>query len=332
MPTCAVLRVGLIIIAAAFLTPVTRSHGAPAQTSASRIVAALENITTLNRPGQDGYATIWDGNKYVQCRRLPDRALRCEAGGSLMQPSLERVLTPERVTRLAGLGWRLDPGFGNYVQTFPSDTASDLVAETIIQALREGYDSDAAGLQVQTTWAKSEACPPRSGPSQNLAGSVNTAPAMAASVIRACSYKAAADSGPSRPATSAAELIEFYGARVGAEIQRLRVNVESQSFAVFQAGIGYVQCAPSTPPPELYCEAQSTESWAALASVLTPDRVRRLHDLGFNDPGRAQNYWKVYALDQFGDMSIAHELLTVLHEIYGYTGQPTLEVKTEQRP
>lgn len=88
--------------------------------SQSRVEAALDNITALNRPRQDGYATIWDGNKYVQCKRLPDRSLRCEASGTLMQSSLERVLTPERVARLTALGWRLDPSFGNYVQTFLS--------------------------------------------------------------------------------------------------------------------------------------------------------------------------------------------------------------------
>jgi hypothetical protein len=42
---------------------------------------------------------MWDGNKYVQCRRLPDRSLRCEVASTLMQSSLERV-TPERVVRL----------------------------------------------------------------------------------------------------------------------------------------------------------------------------------------------------------------------------------------
>jgi hypothetical protein len=37
---------------------------------------------TLLRPGQDGLATVWDGNKYVQCRLMADRTLRCEAAGT----------------------------------------------------------------------------------------------------------------------------------------------------------------------------------------------------------------------------------------------------------
>ncbi|HXD45379.1 MAG TPA: hypothetical protein VN655_09630 [Pseudolabrys sp.] len=34
-----------------------------------------------------GYATASDGNKYIQCR-LRDMAMRCEAAGAAMQPSL----------------------------------------------------------------------------------------------------------------------------------------------------------------------------------------------------------------------------------------------------
>ena len=81
---------------------------------------------------------------------------------------------------------------------------------------------------------------------------------------------------------------------------------------------------------KVYCEAQSADSWQALASVLTPDRVNRLHDLGFADPGRAPNYWKNYPTEQIDDASIARELLTVLHDVYRYNGQPTLNVKTEE--
>jgi hypothetical protein len=75
----------------------------------------------LVRPGKVGYAIIWDGNKYVQCRSLPDRAFRCEAAGTSMQSSLQNVLLPERQNRLRALGWVLDPSFGNYVQIFAAD-------------------------------------------------------------------------------------------------------------------------------------------------------------------------------------------------------------------
>jgi hypothetical protein len=263
----------------------------------------------IERQALSAYATVWDGNKYVQCKHLSDRNLRCEAAGSLMQSSLGHVLTPERVAR--PLGWRLDPSFGNYVQTFPADAASSLVADKILQTLGEAYEADVADIEVQSTWIPSEPCPPRNGPCQNLAGIVNNAPSMAATAVYARAYKPKADLGPNLPASSAADLIGFYGARVTAEIQRLRVNAQRRVFVAFQAGIGYVQCRPDTSPPEIYCEAQSADSWEALASVLTPERIARLHSVGFTDPGRGPNYWKTYPTDQFDDGSIARELLTV---------------------
>jgi hypothetical protein len=301
----------------------------PTQTGKARVEASLQNILNLDRSGQDGYATVWDGNKYVQCKRLPDRGLRCEAAGSLLQPSLERILTPERVAQLAALGWRLDPSFGNYVQTFPAGITTGVVAEKILQALATAYDADIANLEVQSRWVKSELCPPRNGPTQNLAGMVNDAPSMAATAIYACAYKSKQNAGPNLPLGSTGELIDFYGVRVTNEIQRLRVNIERNVYAIFEAGIGYVQCRPDARPPTIYCEAQSAESWDALASILTPDRVARLHAAGFADPGRAPNYWKTYQLDQIDDAGIAREILTILHDVYGYNGLPALNVKTE---
>lgn len=138
------------------------------------------------------------------------------------------------------------------------------------------------------------------------------------------------DLGPSLPAGSAAELIGLYGARVTGEIQRLRVNLDRHVFVVFDTGIGYIQCAPQTSPPAIYCEAQSADSWPALASVLTSERVARLHAAGFTEPGRAPNYWKIYPNSQIDNTAIAHELLTILHDVYGYTGLPKLKVTTEE--
>jgi hypothetical protein len=53
-----------------------------------------------------------------------------------------------------------------------------------------------------------------------------------------------------------------------------------------------------------------------------------ISDLPIRDAAR--NYWKNYATEQIDDATIAHELLTVLHDVYGYNGQPTLKVKTEE--
>jgi hypothetical protein len=297
--------------------------------SKPRIEAALQNMMSLERPSQEGFATVWDGNKYVQCGRAPDRSLRCEAAGTLMQPSLDRVLTPERLSQLIVLGWRLDPSFGNYVLTFPSDSSASFIADNILHVLSTAYDADLPNLEVETTWVPSEPCPSRNGPTQNLAGIISNAPSMRATAVHACSYHPPPDLGPSLPAASTAELFNLYGARVTAEIARLRVNMDRHVFVVFDAGIGYVQCEPHTPPPTFYCEAQSAESWEALASVLTPDRITRLHNAGFADPGRAPNYWKDYPADKFDDATLARELLGILHDVYGYNGLPKLKVITE---
>jgi len=304
--------------------------GFTAQTGQSRVEAALTNIMTLHRAGQDGLATIWDGNKYVQCRWTPERALRCEAGGTLMQPSLRHVLVPERLARLNALGWHLDPSFGNHVQTFPGGFSASQVAERVLQALKEGYDADVDSVEVKTDWIRSIPCPPRNGPTQNLAGMINDAPAMAAMAVRGCAYKPVGE--PATLAAAAADLVSIYGARVTGEIQRLRVNLDRRIFVVIDTGGGYVQCGPETSPPAIYCEAQSADSWPVLARILTPDRVARLHAAGFADPGRAPNYWKTYPVEKFSDPAIADELLAILYDVYGYNGSPKLKILTEKGP
>jgi hypothetical protein len=304
--------------------------GSLASASQAAVEAAISNIMMLQRPGQDGLATVWDGNKYVQCRLLADRTLRCEAAGALMQPSLGRVLVPERTARLTALGWRLDPSFGNYVQDFASSRSARQVAEQILQALREGYDADITNLDVQSAWIASSPCPPRNGPTQNLAGSINDSRSMAATAVHGCAYQPKAVEGSRPPVRAKADLVDVYGARLTGEIQRLRVNLQRKVFVVIDTGGGYLQCGPQTSPPAIYCEAQSAESWPVLARILTPERIARLYAAGFADPGRAPNYWKTYGLDNSNDAAIADELLTILHEVYAYDGTPPLRFGSEQ--
>jgi len=298
-----------------------------AQTANSRIDEALQNIAALVRTGRVGYATFWDGNKYIQCRRMPERTLRCEAAGTSMQPSLRSVLTGERLARLMTLGWALDPAFGNYAQTFAADMPTSRIADRILQTLTEAYGAETANLEMKTDWVADVACPPRNGPSQNLAGLISDAPSMRKASLRACSYTPEAETP--QIAKTSAELIAIYGPTVTAEIQRLRINAGHHVHVSFNAGIGYVQCMPETPPTAMYCEAQSAESWPALTTILTDERVARLRDAGYADPGRAPNYWKSYSLDKFNDAAIAGELLTILHEVYGYTGATKLKILTE---
>ena len=293
------------------------------------VAEALGNIVTLERPGQDGYATVWDGNKYIQCRRETDGSLRCEAAGSLMQPSLSRVLTPDKVGRLGERGWTLDPSFGNYVQTFPRDRPLERVAEEILSTLADVYGADLATTGLLTDWVKSEPCPPRNGPKQNLAGMVSAAPAMQSVAIHACVFTPPPEFLHRQVARSAEDLIETYGARTTGEIARLRVNLIRRVHLILDTDVGYVQCAPEPAPPAIYCEAASADSWPVLSSVLTPERLTRLHALGFADPGRSPNYEKMYPLDANDNSVIARQLLTVLHDVYGYDGQRKLRFETE---
>ncbi|HLH12085.1 MAG TPA: hypothetical protein VKV77_09445 [Methylovirgula sp.] len=293
--------------------------------SKSRVVAALQNILALERPGKTGYATIYDGNKYIQCGRSMNHSLRCEAAGTLMQPSLAHVLVPERLKRLLALGWHLDPHFGNYVQVFPAEVPPEGVADKILQTLSQAYSVDLDNLQEKTKWIESGLCPPRNGPTQNLAGMIDDAPEMASVAVHECAYTGP-DLGDKFESTE--DLIAHYGKRVAAEIQRLRINPDQDIFFVLSTEIGFVQCAPQS-VSEIFCEAQSIDSWPALAAVLTSDRIARLHAAGYEDPGRSQNYRKVYSLDKLDDMAIARELLAVLHDAYGYLGLPALKIETE---
>jgi hypothetical protein len=301
------------------------ARDAAAQSPTERIDAALQNIASITRIGRIGYATISDGNKYVQCRRLESRELRCEAAGTVLQPSLKRVLTIERQTRLVTLGWVIDPAFGNYVQIFPADMPTGQIAVHLLRSLTDGYDISLPDLEWQTAWVVDIPCPPRNGPSQNLAGMINDARPMLATALLSCSYTAPA---PVQTAETTEALIELYGPMVRAEIQRLRINANRQVFTTFDSAIGYIQCMPEVPPTALYCEAQSAESWAALAAVLKPEKVARLKAAGYVEPGRAPNYSKSYSLT-LDDTAIAGEILTLLHDVYDYTGATRLKIRTE---
>jgi hypothetical protein len=167
--------------------------GSAEPTSATpRVIEALDNIRNLTRPRQDGYTTVWEGEKFVQCHALSDQSLSCEAAGATMQPPLARVLTPDRKQRLTSLGWRLDPSFGAYTQTFPATLSLDQAADRLLAVLSQAYGADLTRIDVQTRWVTRQACPPRRGPNQHLAGMVDDDPMMAQTAVKGCAYTAAA--------------------------------------------------------------------------------------------------------------------------------------------
>jgi hypothetical protein len=55
-----------------------------------------------------------------------------------------------------------------------------------------------------------------------------------------------------------------------------------------------------------------------------------LHTAGFADPGRAPNFSKTYLAGKIDDTALAAEVLTLLHDVYGYYGGSRLKVKTEE--
>lgn len=152
-------KLGSLFFATWLGWPETALAQTPTPTTKARIEDALENIATLKRSGQQGYATFWDGNKYVQCSYLGDCGLGREAAGTLMQPSLAHVLVPERLSRLAALGWQLDSSFGNHARAFPAETPTGQIADQILQTLSEAYDTHVENLNVLTQWLKKELCP-----------------------------------------------------------------------------------------------------------------------------------------------------------------------------
>lgn len=324
-----VVRTALVLLSLTVPLAARADQAPTADPSRSRAEAALSNIRALERPGKEGFATIWDGNKYVQCRMTEDGGLRCEAGGALMQPTLNAVLTPDRIARLSTLGWRPDVRFGAYVRTFPASASVAQVAADVLQALTEGYDAQVANLEFSTAWVAREPCPPRNGPGQNLAGMVNDDPAMQSTAVHDCFYVPTVDAQVSSAAATSDALFTRYGARITAEIQRLRVNTGRNLFVIFDAGIGFIQCQEDTAPPGIYCEAQSAYYWPPLSTVLTPDRIAELHTAGYADPGRTANYSRTYPSDAYSDEQIATQIINVLHDAYGYNGVAVLAISTE---
>jgi hypothetical protein len=329
---CAALLLSLLALARC------SQPSAPFDMARSHVERVLQAAMSPSRPGQIGLATVWDSNAYIQCRNTAARGMRCEAAGSLMQPSLRHILTPVRIDRLDALGWKLDPSFGNYVQTFDPALSTDRLAGLLLTSLVEGYGAAVPDLEFQNSWVADKACPPRNGPSQNLAGLISSAPAMAPTAVHACSYTPKPE--PETPVPSLQEIthptipddpVSLYSAGVQREIGRLLAHIGgSRVFMVLDTGAGYVQCEPEEDtPPALYCEAQSAESWPALADRLTADRIAHLHAAGFADPGLRQNYFRDYPAVTFDDATIAAALLTILHDVYGYDGSPSLTVRTE---
>jgi hypothetical protein len=320
---------------AAVLFGLTTGLASPEKVMA-RLDTGLREVATYHSPNRQLLVTVWDGDKYVQCRRSEPKVLRCEAAGVRLQPSLAHVLTPDRVEHLTQRGWRIDPSFGNYARTFPVDAMSEAVMSEVLLALQFGYGADISAMEVKTDLVPRESCPRRNGYTQNLAGMINYAPTMRAGSIQACAYTPPPGPPPAQlaPKSAAApvqHVLHLYGERLAGDVRwmSLAKGAKHVRRLILDTGEGYVQCESNATPGELYCEAASADSLPDLAGRLTPDRVAYLHRIGFADPGYAPNYSKTYRAKTIDARTISVELLTLLHDVYAYDGSAALEMKTD---
>lgn len=90
------LAAGFILLSTLIFLCELASADSPAA-SKSRFDTALQNILILERPGPDGYATFWDGNKCIQCGRTKESGSRHEAAGTLIGEAMPKFdQTPDR--------------------------------------------------------------------------------------------------------------------------------------------------------------------------------------------------------------------------------------------
>lgn len=302
---------GWVMLSTALLVaPGWAATAGAAQSPQDALAAAIAAVRGAQRPGYDQLATVRDGAALIQCRASADQGalLDCEAASG--------ETTPDRINRLERRGWLPVSIDGGYTRIFGPRAPDQEVAGQIMAALAEGYAADPTRLKVATSAAPSPPCPARAGPDQTVAG--------------ACAYTPPLHEPPVLgPGATTDDIVETYAHEVRTEIARLRASRGRRAFAVFDAKAGYIQCETRPSADGLYCEAQSAESWRALAPVLTPERVALLHAAGYADPGPAPNYSKTYPPGSDDDMATAREILTLLHQVYGYDGLDPIAITTE---
>jgi hypothetical protein len=92
--------------------------------------------------------------------------------------------------------------------------------------------------------------------------------------------------------------------------------------------LGYVQALAGDAGTPIRLEAVSAKSVPAVAEMLSPARVRRLSELGFQAPveGRSPNYWRVVEINKPRDLEQAGRLAAaVLTEVYNLNSADAAE-------
>jgi hypothetical protein len=121
-----------------------------------------------------------------------------------------------------------------------------------------------------------------------------------------------------------------YGGGIAAELTRVweAIAPRDRWVTVIYAEV-YLQCIKDFEDDLLFCESASPESLPWVASILTPDKQRRLAELGFRPPGYSINYSRFVTKAMVSSGEAAKLILQTLYDVYGYRDQEPLLCKTE---
>lgn len=313
---------------------------AAAESPTAIIAKGIQKSLVPQRPKQDGILTINDNTLYVQClNRAGMDVWRCEAAGLEGEPWLRNILTVERQEKLIALGYNPEKSFGNFVRIFPRSTPPSVLARNILDVMTQIYGADADDIAALSDWLPSQPCHPRIMAGHDRGGSIAARHwGFAQDISQGCrivqntngmNYDDPHAVVPGSPPEGEVDLDARYNAAIVTQIKRLEGG-QKHIWAIFEAGAPYVQCELDPDDHAIYCEAASGDAVGApLERILTPARRQKLLDAGFEPPGKVMNFRRLYPLDRYDDAAIAHALLTVLHDAYGYGGAPGLVLKTE---
>jgi hypothetical protein len=126
-----------------------------------------------------------------------------------------------------------------------------------------------------------------------------------------------------------ADVVAAYLPAVTKEVARLRAARTPHIWITLDGAQGYVQCKPDLEDKAFYCEGQSAEANDAIAGLFTPGRIAILHMAGFEDPGRVENYSRLFPFRDFQNADLAKLLLVILRDVYGYDGSDLLQAHDE---
>lgn len=310
-------------------------------TPAVAVTKGIQQVLLPRRPKFDGILTVRDNTLFVQCINRPEAPdLRCEAAGLEGEPWLHNVLTADRQDRLIARGFKPDTTYGNFVRTFPRSIEPVKMAGVILGVLTEIYGADADNIDALADWLPALPCHPRLMAGRDRGGSIATPSwGFAKDTAKGCEIATDTDAfnyddpnavAPGAPPEGEVDLDARYAAAIAVQIKRLEGG-EKHIWAIFDAGIPYLQCQFDKEDRAIYCEAASDDaSGAPLARILTPSRRQKLLDAGFEPPGKVVNFRRFYPLDRYDETAVARALLGALHDGYGYGGAPALVLHTEK--